>query len=140
PSLAQGRFAAPAGPARQEAPQPPLYYAVGALVWRLAPAPPPDDVLQLNPRFDYQPGTSNRNLVFHGQPGEVFPYGGIARTAHLLRLLTIALGTVAVLGVYHLGRLVAPNRPAVALFAAGFVGLNPEFLFLSGTITNDLAI
>ncbi len=139
--VARGSFADPTGPARQEATQPPLYYALGALLWQLAPAGPPETELQFNPHFDYNvAGTGNKNLIYHGEPGEEFPFHGIARTVHLIRLLSVALGTLTILGVLDLSRSVVPERPRLGLLAAGFCAFNPEFLFLSGAITNDLAI
>ena len=140
-SLAHGHFADPATAARQEATQPPLFYALGALVWRLAPAPDSRSVLHFNPYFDYHPeDVGNKGLLYHGDPDEVFPFQGIARTVHLIRLIDVALGALTILGVFRLGRLAAPERPAIAFFAAGFCALDPEFAFLSGAITNDLAI
>lgn len=139
--LAQGHFADPNGPARQEATQPPLYYGLAALLWNLAPAPAPDTVLHLNPYFDYRPGDSiNLNFVYHGEPGEQFPYAGLARSVHLVRLLSVLFGASTVLGGFVLGRLIAPEAPRVAVLSAGFVALLPQFLFLSGAINNDLAV
>ncbi|HUX88093.1 MAG TPA: hypothetical protein VMW65_13915, partial [Chloroflexota bacterium] len=139
--LAHGQFADPATAARQEATQPPLFYALGALVWRLTPAPDSRSVLHFNPYFDYHPqDVGNKGLLYHGGPDEVFPFQGIARTMHLIRLIDVALGALTILGVFRLGRLAAPERPAIAFFAAGFCTLDPEFAFLSGAITNDLAI
>lgn len=139
--LAHGHFSNPSGQARQEATQPPLYYALGAVLERIAPAPPPDRVLHLNPYFDYHLGNgTNLNFVYHGEDWEQFPFAGLARTVHLIRFLSVFFGALTVLGVFRLGRLVAPERPFVAPLAAGFCALLPQFLFLSGTINNDLAV
>ncbi|HLH74905.1 MAG TPA: phospholipid carrier-dependent glycosyltransferase [Chloroflexota bacterium] len=139
--LAHGHFAEPDAEAHQEATQPPLFYAFGAIIWQLAPAPDPQSVLHFDPYFDYHPeDIGNKGLIYHGKAGEQFPYQGIARTAHLIRLIDVLLGALTVFGIYQLGQLAAPTRPAIALFAAGFVALDPEFAFLSGAITNDLAI
>lgn len=139
--MARGRFADPGGPAHQEATQPPLYYVLAAALDRLAPAPPVESAIQLNPYFNYRvSGTTNKNLIYHGDAFERFPYQGIARTVHLIRLASIALGTLTVVGVYRLASLVSPGRTRLAALATGFCVLNPEFAFLSGVLTNDAAI
>lgn len=140
-AIAQGHFADPAGPARQEATQPPLYYSLAAAIYRLSPAPNPESAVQLNPYFDYKvTGATNKNLIYHGAPFERFPYQGIARTVHLIRLLSVALGVLTVIGIYRLASLASGGRTVFALLATGFCALNPEFAFLSGAITNDNAI
>lgn len=140
-ALAHGRFANAYGESRQEATQPPLYYALGALIWHVSPSPPSQVVLQRNPYFDYHvAGTTNKNLIYHGNAYERFPYASIARTVHLIRLLSVVFGALTILGVFRLGRLIAPARPLVAFLSAGFCAFDPQFDFLSGAITNDAAI
>jgi hypothetical protein len=140
-SLAHRHFADPNSPARQEATQPPLYYALGAAAWRLAPAPPTDSALALNPYFNPDPnGTTNKNLVYHGDPDEGFPFAGLPLTVHLIRLVSVGFGVLTVVGVHRLGRLVAPNQPLIAILASAFCALNPELAFTDGVISNDAAI
>jgi len=139
--LARGHFSDPNGPARQEATQPPLAYLGGALLWRLVPAPDASQAVQLNPFFDFHVASAgNKNVAHHDPSAEVFPFQGIARTVHVVRLVTVAFGALTIVGVFALARAVFPGRRRVAVLAAGFCLLNPQFLFLSGTITNDLAI
>jgi 4-amino-4-deoxy-L-arabinose transferase-like glycosyltransferase len=107
----------------------------------LIPAPDASQVIQINPFFDYHVAAAgNKNVVHHQPADEVFPFQGVARTVHLVRLITVAFGALTIVGVFELARAVFPGRRRVAVLAAGFCLLNPEFLFLSGTITNDLAI
>jgi hypothetical protein len=126
----------------REAFQPPLYYALAAIIWSaLAPTEADDQrlaqavMLSPNPAFGQSEQESNRYLH---DAFERFPYVGWARQVELLRLalLPIAVATVGL--TYRLGRLVRPTSALVPLMAAASVAYLPEFVFLSGSISNDL--
>ena len=132
---------------RQEASQPPLYYLIGALFLQITGGDRREvqalgEVAELNP-FG-QPGDpqalENRNVVFH-TPDERFPYSGVPREVHLLRLLSIAMGVATVLATYALALEIASgwqaNPKAVALGAAVVSAGIPQFLFISGSVNND---
>lgn len=122
--------------------QAPLYYLL------LAPAALPlrdGDLeiihLRLNPHIGYafhQPGNDNKNQFYHTR-AEAFPYTGseTALTIHLLRLgsLLLGLGTVGV--CYAIFRLLWPYRPDLRLMALGFAAFMPQFVYLSGVVSND---
>lgn len=76
--------------------QPPLYYALGAIPYRLT--------------------------------------GG---SVIAVRLLSVMLGTGAVIGVYIVGRLLLPNRHGTALSAAALVAFIPQHGVILGSINND---
>jgi 4-amino-4-deoxy-L-arabinose transferase-like glycosyltransferase len=127
----------------QESSQPPLYYISAAVAVRLA-APDTSDfsaVVRRNPAFPYIFGTvhnDNKNLLIH-QRLEIFPYEGTLRALHVARWVTLLFGALTVWGTYCLGREMFPQRPAIGLLAAALVAFTPQFLFISGAASNDLA-
>ncbi len=68
---------------------------------------------------------------------EAFPYAGRVRVLHVLRLWStlLAVGTVA--GIFVGTRLLFPQSPLAAWFAAFLTAGMPEFLFMAGSINND---
>jgi hypothetical protein len=130
-------------PVGQEGSQPPLYYAVGALLWRLAPGP---DLAPTwashNPFVTFDRSTEpagNRNFYAH-TAAEEFPYRGDVLAIHLVRLLSVALGALTVALTYGTARALFPGRWLVAPLAAGIVAFDPQFAFISGVVNNDNAI
>jgi 4-amino-4-deoxy-L-arabinose transferase-like glycosyltransferase len=117
----------------QEGSQPPLYYLISAAL--IAPFPRDDweTARELNPHaLTGIPGAvGNKNRVL---PAE---FGGTALAVYVLRAFSIALGAITVTAVYHSARLAAPNRPTLAIFAAGLTAFNPMFLFISASVNND---
>ncbi|MDI7274768.1 MAG: DUF2142 domain-containing protein [Anaerolineae bacterium] len=126
------------GPWNQEGGQPPLYYAVAALVTRWVRADDLPEISQRNPHADVGLIRSggNPNVVVH-TPREGWPYRGAALAAHLARGLSVLFGALAVLLTYRVAREVVPGRPLIALAAAALVGFNPMFLYISGAVSND---
>jgi 4-amino-4-deoxy-L-arabinose transferase-like glycosyltransferase len=102
-----------------EAHQPPLYYALAAVVWR-ACAGLPDQVVSYR---DKQSGEPRSFSV----PGPVRP----------VRLLSVLFGAVTLLFVWAMARTIFPERPELWLGAAGLIGFTPMFTYLSGVINND---
>jgi hypothetical protein len=120
--------------------QPPLYYALGAVV----SAPLPDDgyVPRLNAfwRFDGQPPLEdNKNLYLH-TPAESFPYRGTALNVHVLRGFSVLLGLLTLLIIYQLARAVFANRPGLILGALAITAFNPQFLFSTSSLNNDVLV
>ncbi len=126
------------GPWRQEGSQPPLYYALAALVTRWVPTGDLPAVLQVNPHADIGIARPDRNanMVIH-TPREGPPYRGAVLAIHLARGLSVILGALTVLFTYRIGLEVAPRYPGKALAAAAIVALTPMFLFISGSVNND---
>ncbi len=116
-----------------EAHQPPLYYLLGALVsfWV------PDQQFELQANPDWDPLNSEiPNLLLHTRQ-EDFPYHGGALAWHLVRLVSIILGTITVWATYHLAQELFPGNRWLALTAATFVAFIPQFTFLSAVVNND---
>lgn len=123
---------------RQEGTQPPLYYAIGALLTGWIDTGDLPLVLAFNPhaRLGVPDATDNRNAVIH-TPREHFPYRGSVLVVHLLRLLSAALAALTVVATYTLARAVWPQRRFAALLAAALVAANPMFVFISASVNND---
>jgi 4-amino-4-deoxy-L-arabinose transferase-like glycosyltransferase len=126
-----------AGPWKQQASQPPLYYwlAAAATFWINT-----DDLPQvrwLNPHVDNGIITQdgNINLVVHDPDAD--PWQGTLLAVRLIRLLSVLLGACTVYLTYCIAREVAPNRPEIALGAAAINAFTPMFLFISGAVNND---
>ncbi len=116
--------------------QPPLYYAIAALV--SLPADVADDTgaFRSNPNFKW-PGKGNRvNVALHST-AETFPYAGQALALHLMRALSVVMGALTVALVIAIGRRLLPLRPDLYLFAAALIVVNPQFLFVNSAVTND---
>ena len=77
----------------------------------------------------------NRNYLLHGA-------GCLAVARHCAfcapaRLCSIVLGAVTVVFAYLMGRQLAPDWELAAALAAALVAFNPQFLFLSASVSND---
>lgn len=102
-----------------EAHQPPLYYALAALVWR-ACARLPDQVVTYRDK-------ATGELRSYAVPGPVRP----------VRMLSVVFGALTLLFVWAMARTAFPGRPALWLAAVALIGFTPMFTYLSGVINND---
>jgi hypothetical protein len=132
----------PHNPARQEATQSPLYYLLGALLIAGIDTEDMDSLTRLNPH--YRPiwdgiAGNNRNRYVH-TANEVAPRRGAALAVRLLRCLSIALGSVTVFTTYHIAQATLPDRRWLAAGATAFCAFNPQFLYISGTVNNDVLV
>jgi len=57
---------------------------------------------------------------------------------YIVRFLTILLGAGAVWLTYSSARILDPVHPGVALASAALIAFNPQFLYLSGAVNNDV--
>jgi len=126
----------PQGTQVDEAIQPPGYYLLAAFpAWCLA-LDLDFAFVKSNPDFSFAHPADPPNLLIH-TAAEAFPYRGSALGMHLARAISAVLSTLTVWVVYRLTRQLFPDQPALALGTAGGLAFVPEFLFLSGAITND---
>ena len=122
----------------QEASQPPLYYLMMAAIWRVM------DTADFDERFRQSPFTiigdpqrlGNRNLILYKQP---YPpdLRGSSLALYVIRLLSVVMGTVTVGAVYQSARAVMPGHIGFALLATAFTAFNPQFIFISASVSND---
>lgn len=126
-----------AGPWKQEASQPPLYYYLSAAVTSWIDTSDMEQVRWLNPHVDNGVITAdgNINLAIH-DPAFSYWQGSLL-AIRLVRILSVLLGACTVYLTYLIGREVAPQRPEIALGAAALNAFTPMFLFISGAVNND---
>ena len=122
-----------------EAGQPPLYYVIAALPLLLVDtndgyAP------QVNPYLNVETGAGGINAAIHQPAQERFPGRGTLLALRLARLMSSLLSLAGLVATYRLGRLLAPERPVVALVGLAVAALSPQYLFISAVITNDVLI
>jgi 4-amino-4-deoxy-L-arabinose transferase-like glycosyltransferase len=127
------------GPWRQEGSQPPLYYALAAAAISWIDTSDVDAVRYLNPHVDNGVATpdGNINLVVHQPARDSFPWRGTALAVHLIRFLSVSMGTAAVYLTYLIVREILPDEPALALGAAAVHAFTPMFVFIAGAVNND---
>jgi len=118
----------------------PLYYTYGALVsfWV------GENDLEVwperhNPFFGYrfgEVGRDNKNLYLHPD-SDAFGRSDTWLGIRVVRLASVLMGAITLSVVYQVGREVFPDRPEMALGAAGLGAFIPEFLFISGAVNDD---
>lgn len=120
---------------------PPLFYAIGAAAtfWidtgRDVCYEPPT-----NPFWAYRywdVGNDNKNQYLHGAD-ESFPWHGEALAAHIVRAINVLIGAGVVWLTWAIARAICPDKPALAAGACAFVAFNPMFIYMAGSINNDV--
>ena len=122
----------------QEASQPPLYYLLMTPIWQLV------DTSDFDDRFRKSPFTivgdplrlGNRNQILYKQP---YPpdLSGSSLALYSIRLLSLVMGAVTVGAVFQSARTVMPEEPGIAILATGLAAFNPQFIFISASVSND---
>ncbi len=122
----------------QEGSQPPLYYALAALLTFPFPGNNLPELIYPNPHADIGlvSADGNANIVVHTER-EAWPWRGAVLAIHLARLFSVMLGTATVITVYAISLALWPTNHTFALTAMVFVAFNPMFLFISGAVNND---
>jgi 4-amino-4-deoxy-L-arabinose transferase-like glycosyltransferase len=139
-ALPEQRFDQP----RIQAHHPPLYYVLAALATSWI-APDRDALYEPtpNPYYGYrywEINNDNKNRYLHG-PDEAWPYQGVVLMVHVARWVNVILGAIMVWVTYRIGLAVlSPGKlgTPLAAGAAALVAFNPQFLFMSGAINNDV--
>jgi 4-amino-4-deoxy-L-arabinose transferase-like glycosyltransferase len=125
-------------PWAQEGSQPPLYYALGALLTGWIDPADAADLAERNPfaKAGIPLATDNKNLAAH--PSDQSPLsGGVTGAVFLIRLFSVLLGTATAYLTYRLAATLYPRTPAIGLLAAAFVAFNPMVLFIGASVNND---
>jgi 4-amino-4-deoxy-L-arabinose transferase-like glycosyltransferase len=128
------------GPWRQEASQPPLYYALCAGLTSWIDTGDMEQVRHLNPYVaagEIRADGSNPNLVVHDPLLERFPWHGTVLAVHIARLCSVLLGTWAVYLTWALVCELFPDSPWIALAAAGVHAFTPMVVFINASVNND---
>ena len=126
---------------RIQAHHPPLYYVIAVLTTGLIPPDRPALYEPApNPYYGYrywEINNDNKNRYLHG-PDEQWPYSGVVLMVHVARWVNILIGALMVWVTYRLALTVFPDRKSLASAAAAIVAFNPQFLFMSGAVNNDV--
>lgn len=124
---------------------PPLYHALGAALTFWSPMEDLPARLIPNPAWErgWSPESTtdpwNKNIYVH-LPDETLIQSATLRAAMFLRLISLLLACVPVVCAYRMALLLWPERPIMALAAAGFVALNPQYIATAASVTNDLLL
>jgi hypothetical protein len=142
--LADGRglpLAIPGQLWNQEGTQPPLYYAIVAATtafWLDTDNLP--ELLQRNPHWLFTEVRTlindNQNRVLHGPP-DAFPYQRAALAVHIGRWWSLLFGLLTVIATFLLARYLFPDNLPLTLTATALTALNPQFIRVSTTVSND---
>jgi hypothetical protein len=93
-----------------------------------------------NPHFPSNaPGhvPDNKNFAIH-YPADTRPLVGGWLALYLARAVTLAFGFLLLVSVYGLASELAPGRWTFAAAATAVVALNPQVIFTSGVVSNDV--
>jgi 4-amino-4-deoxy-L-arabinose transferase-like glycosyltransferase len=118
-----------------EAHHPPFYYILAALVASPADLNGSAGAFRPNPDFRWAGGTEP-NISFH-HSAETFPYRGQALAVHLIRFVSVLMGTATVALTIAIGWRIFPQQPLVGLLAGALTAFNAQFLFISSAVNND---
>ena len=126
-----------AGPWKQQASQPPLYYYLGAALTFWIDASDMEQVRWENPHVDNGLITvdGNINLTIHDPDWN--PWQGTLLAVRLVRVFSLLLGLATVYLTYLIAREVVPDRPEIVLGSTAATAFLPMFLFISGAVNND---
>lgn len=124
---------------RQQASQPPLYYYMMAAIWTALDTSDFDEFFRLSPfAIVGDPmRLGNRNRIFYRQPYPPNLHQGTSLALYVIRLATLGMSTVAVAAVYQSARTVMPRRRDFAPLACALTAFNPQFIFISASVSND---
>ena len=121
-----------------EGSQPPLYYLLMTPVWLAIDTSDFADFYQTNPLvIAGRPARlGNRNQIFYRQP---YPpnLAGSSLALYIIRLLTLSMSAVTVYAVYQSAKTIQPRSAGFAVLATALAAFNPQFLFISSSVSND---
>ncbi|MGB1250421.1 MAG: ArnT family glycosyltransferase [Candidatus Promineifilaceae bacterium] len=131
---------AEAGPWKQQASQPPLYYYFGAWLTGWIDSSDMPEIRWQNPHVNNGiiASDGNINLTIHNPDWN--PFWGTLLAVRLIRFVSVLMGVVTVYFTYRIGKYAAPQRSEVALGAAAIVAFLPMRLFVSAAVNNDNGI
>ena len=117
---------------------PPLYYILGSIAISWVDTSDFAQAFRPNPHFVWAEnnGSNGWNVMLHfGQ--DRFPWKGSVLAMHVLRLMTVSLGAVALYAIYRATQLLFPDHAWAPLGATALIGFNPSFIFMSSTVHHD---
>ncbi|MCB0225894.1 MAG: glycosyltransferase family 39 protein, partial [Anaerolineae bacterium] len=121
--------------------QPPLYYALAALLTAGIETGSWDDVFWYNPHttIGNPLRPDNKNITIH-PPGESWPWRNHVLAVHLIRFMSISMAAVTVVAAYAIAHRLFRGRRWLAAGAMAVTAFNPMFIFISAAVNNDNAV
>jgi len=121
--------------------QPPLYYTLCALLAGGLDSPHWQDAYPRNPyaALGLPESPGNKNAVLRAAS----PTLESARTTtavRMLRAFSLVCSAITVWLAHQTALTVFPGRPCLALATAALVAFNPQFLFISASVNNDVLV
>jgi 4-amino-4-deoxy-L-arabinose transferase-like glycosyltransferase len=121
---------------------PPLYYVMGAVLTGWVPNQHLEELAgNSNPFWGYriyEQGVDNKSQYLHDPALEGWPYRDAVLGIRMLRLLSLLMGAGIIVIVYTTTRALFMEEPSLAWGAAALVAFNPMFLFIQGSVHNDV--
>lgn len=115
----------------------PLYYMINGFFIQHIPH---QNIVELpmNGNFNFG-GNGDPHRFVHGTE-EIFPFTGIAKIVHLLRIFSIGCGVVTLIFAYKTARLVFKENKWLPLFSTSFLMLIPKFVFINSVLNADVLV
>jgi 4-amino-4-deoxy-L-arabinose transferase-like glycosyltransferase len=73
----------------------------------------------------------------HESEAERFPYQGIPKIVHLLRLFSLVIGILVIFITYKLTLEIFPHKNSIALSASAITAFIPQFIFMTAGLNNE---
>jgi len=127
----------PADNATMEANQPPLFYLLNAVVTAPLPMTASAD-FPLNACYTFDPQDGGRANFYLHNAAEQHPLAADYLGFRVARLVSVLLGALTVWLAYGLGRQMADGDVRAGWLAAGFLAFNPQFVFMTASVNNDV--
>ena len=108
---------------------PPLYHLIGSLFCT-------NDGKLLEEEITINDGPGFQTLSYPNE-GKGFALSGKAKSAYLLRLFSLVLGGINVCLIYLIMLTIFPGEIILASAAMLFVAMNPQFLHISASVSNE---
>lgn len=119
--------------------QSPLYHIIAAQVISGVDMPNLADWTRPNPNAAIRSSSDEPNVALHSVR-ELPPYQGVALGIHLARWVNVVFGAATAALTYGLARQLFPSHTWIAVGAAGLVAFNPQFIFMSAAVQNDVPL
>ncbi len=122
----------------REGGQPPLYYALVALIVQPIDRSDFPSWVRFNASHPAvtRGATSDTPNVFIHTAREDWPWTGSVLAVHVARLVSLVLGALTVIGVYRVGR-ITTGRDDLAALSAALIAFTPQFVFICASVNND---
>lgn len=120
-----------------EANQPPLFYLLNALVTGPLPMTASAELPQ-NACYTFDPHDGGRANFYLHDSAEQNPLSDAYLAFRAARLLSVVQGIVIIWLAYGLGRQLVPHDDRAALLGAAVVAFNPQFIFITSSVNNDV--